>query len=1367
MKYSVRKNNNIRKPVAAMILAVIFSMMLTCIFAPQKVNAEEKSGYWKYTGAEVVGPDMNYENSTMSGGFGSYACSAICLDDAYLDNHQGSCKGEQVNILIDVEEPPMTDLKPGQEVRMTVNASFSATNPHDAVLFYSCRVHCDMGKNEFHNSEIKFKTADDKTALGIDRTSEPNDYYGFGGHFFVIEGDQTFRAEIPDGRPGEKLWIRQTFTYGRGEDAIDTYYYYEWVDTTPTETPPVVGNDEKETEPEEDDDKKVHIVVDSDADKEPGDQDGGFIPSGIVEGWKVAKDVVGVAGGAAAAVAAIALGLAAKSTKYRMVIYKDFGDTLRRGEEVLVYACILERDDKGNERVNHELTSQIRIFSHDGTFNVNEQGALAGDYKGAKVYVRRDIPSSQKEGIVSFKFTGKGGTFTNRMKFKLEMEPEIIFYQENMALVAKDEKGAAIGFTVKGLDPKKTKIDLKITGSSYAYSYVPAVTEQNEPIPGTYFAVLGDINEAEGEPGTYSVHTLKVTAYDDLDSAVGEIDIYRVTLGLNIGADTLNCYRVLKKEAAGKDVDDLTDSDFDISYTKVPVMVLKVDEQAHEMYYTPVDADIQIEPIDSDDQLMKERLDSLGIEYRLINLENSIAEYAFYCSKGWLEPPLRPKVRLKGRAVIDENGKNEEYICEKEVVLLSQPKRQFITASDIEKDKEIEDWLINMTYLCYEVDGLMNILDSELMRIDVIRDGYDEHFGYDPILILQLKSSLEDAIYQLNMNRLMKRQMRYEKMQETAYADDNFLTNVSKSFAMVSDDYINTWPGIALRIILSVTTSGLSEVPFTVMDVNKAVSAYNERTLLCDRTTMKKLYAGAKPVVVSAVIGGLISGGIWGLGTMVKATIPDAVKISIKNWAVETSKAALKKVPEKLIWGSQNLYKFFKNTAEKINSYDPRKLLYGVRKAAAEANSLNSAAKNIMQKEVIAIRNGPRSFMGKVMDKLQAAGELNAAKKYDRFKKAWDRYKYDKSGKALQEVIDAGQEIMSDPFALNALNADGRTAEQIASKIKLPNDYRAGYNWFKAEFVDNPAGRIIKERVSIVKKVPKENVSVYRATGKTAKEIKEGFSSPCDSDNQILIKDPKTGKTDYLSQAESDVFVAEGYCDAMGRTYKDSADAIRITNDNYIVSITKTHQEYYQGFQKFKTTEAFTTEEIAANIKTGKFKMTEGATEMTQGVKALTQDTAKLERVMKQCDDFLKRNKPNLSLEALDEIKNMHRGFDAGHQVPKTHDLYVPKDIRAQAMGMESGFSLQSEKTVELIRLMENQGPNRLTMGEVYDYLNLKGSSYQKAVSDMADDFLKVNANCGAANQKAGSFFWNTSSTSPLNGAVAGISGVAGSKMKK
>ncbi len=1366
MNNPVSKNRTIRKKAAAVIMAVSLSLLITGIFDSHKVNAEERTGYWKYKGTEVVGPREQFDGATMSGGNGHYACTATCLDDAYLDNHKGSCKGEKISINIDIQEPPMTTLEPGQEVKMTVSATFSASNPHDSLLFYTCRINCNMGTNEYHNSEIKFKTADGLDALGIDRTSEANDYYGYGGHFFVIEGDQTFRATIPDGAPGKTLWIRHSFHHGRGEDGIDTYYYYDWVDTTPSATPAyVVGNDQKETDPTEDDDKKVDIVVDSDAEEDPGDQDGGFIPAGIVEGWKVAKDVVGVAGGAAAAVAAIALGLAAKSTKYRMVIYKDFGDTLRRGEEVLVYACILERDDKGNEKVNHELTSQISIFSHDGTFNVSEQGALAGDYKGAKVYVRRDIPSSQKEGIVSFKFTGKGGTFTNRMKFKLEMEPAIIFYQENMALVAKDKKGGEIGFTVKGLDPKKTKIDLKITGgSSYAYTYVPAVTEQNEPIPGTYFALLGDINEAEGEPGTYAIHTLKVTAYDDVDSVVGEIDIYRVSLGLNIGADMLNCFRVLKKEAAGKDVDALTDSDFDISYTKVPVMVLKVDEQAHEMYYTPVEAEIRIEPIDSDDQIMKERLDNLSIEYKLIEVKDSIAQYVFYCSKGWLEAPLRPKVRLKGRAVIQENGIKKEYICEKEVMLLSQPKREYITASDIENDNQIEDWLLNMTILCYETDGLMNVLDSEFMRIDVLRDSYDEHFGYDPILIMQLKNIIDDAIYQVNMNRLMRRQELYEKMQETANADNNFWTILSKSFSMASDDYLDKWPGIAARIILGVATGGLSEVPFTAMDVNRAVNAYNERTLLCDRTTKGKLIAGAKPVIVSAVVGGLISGGIWGLGNMVKATVPTAVKISVRNWAINASKTAIKKIPERWICASKNLYSFFKNTATKINSYDPRKLLYGVRKATAEANSLNAAAKGMLQKEVIAIRNAPRSFKGKVMDKLQAAGELNGAKKIDRFKKAWDRYKYDKSGKALQEVIDAGQEIMSDPFALNALNADGRTAEQIASKIKLPNDYRAGYNWFKAEFVDNPAGRIIKERVSIVKKVPKENVSVYRATGKTAKELKEGYSSPCDSDNSILIKDPKTGKTDYLSQAESDVFVAEGYCDAMGRTYKDSADAVRISSDNYIVSITKTHPEHYEGFPKFKTTEAFTTEEIAANIKTGKFKTTEGFTKMEHGVDTLAKDMAKVERVIKECDDFLDRKISNLSLETLDEIKNMQKGFDAVHQGPKTYDLYVSKDIRAQSMGMESGFTQQSRLTVETLRLVENQGPYRITMGEMHDYLNLQGSSYQKAVSDMADDFWRVNANCHAANQKAGSYLWNTSSSGGLNGAIRGAGGVAGSK---
>ena len=89
-----------------------------------------------------------------------------------------------------------------------------------------------------------------------------------------------------------------------------------------------------------------------------------------------------------------------------MVIYKHIGDTIHRGEEVFVYACIMERDEKGNEKVNYDLTRQINIFSHDGTFDVYEQGPLAGDYKAARVSISGDV-TNREEGIVSFRFTGK------------------------------------------------------------------------------------------------------------------------------------------------------------------------------------------------------------------------------------------------------------------------------------------------------------------------------------------------------------------------------------------------------------------------------------------------------------------------------------------------------------------------------------------------------------------------------------------------------------------------------------------------------------------------------------------------------------------------------------------------------------------------------------------------------------------------------------------------------------------------------------------------------------------------------------------------------------------------------------------------
>lgn len=1361
MKYSIKKNKAIRKPLAAVILAVSVFMLLSGLFETRKVYADEPDGYWKYTDSEVHGPSSKLEGSTMSGGHGHYSCEAVCEGDYYLENHDGSCRGETASMKIEVDEPPMTTLKPGQEVTMKVSASVSASTPHDGVLGSAVKISCNMGTNEYHNSEIDFVTADGVEDLGIGRTWDANDYYGYGGHLYVIGGDQTFRATVPAGREGQTLWIRHTFQHGRGEDAIETYYYYEWIDTSAATVPTSVvgGNDGKETTAEtEEDDKKVDIVVDSDADANPGDQDGGFIPAGIVEGWKTAKDVAGAAGGVAAATALIALGLTDKKKKYRMAIYKDFGDTVHRGEKVYVYACIMERDEQGNEKVNHELTRQINIFSEDGVFDIYEQDELAGEYKGARVLLGRN-ENNREEGVVSFKFTGKGGTYTNRMKFKID-EPAIIFYQPNIALKARDEDGEEIGFTVKGLIPEKTKISLKFTGgSSYTAACSYAVTEDGQKIPGTYFAVIGDINEDAGEPGTYLIHTLHVTATDGNLTVTGEIDIYRVSVGLNIGINTLNCYRVVKKEAAGKEALDLKDSDFDISYTKAPAMILEYNEETKEMFYLPANPRIYFETIDPDDSVMRERLDGLGLKAELTGINESMSEITIFCTKGWLEAPMRVAVKLIAIAAETIGGNEQTYYFEKEIMLLSQKKRKLpLSSAQMDNDNQQYEWVINAMHFITD-NGLINDLGKEYITLGNMWDSFDENFGFDQLLVAQIQSRINDCIFRKKREALQKRQEYYEKLQETAHADNNFWTITSKSFAMASEKYVDTWGGIATRILLGVCTGGLSEVPFTAMDINKAVSDYNERTLLCDRTTGGKIFYGSVPVIMSAVSAGVMKGVGWSL----KAMTPAPIRAGLKKWAMTQSQAVMKKIPEKWVYASKNIYNKFNGYAQKINSFDPRKKMLNIRTAAAKTDSLNLSAKARAQKDILNVRKGPLSAKGQFKSTLQRAGELKAAGKVDRYKKAVDKLRANPTAEAVKEVNEAFMEVEQDTFAIRMLNQDGKTEAQIFGKTKVKSPYRSKYNSVKTEIMENPAEKLMKKRAAAMKGVSEDDIVIKRATGKTIEEMENGYTISFDSDNSPMVFNKKTGRYEYFTQAETDKIVATSYCDATGTKYTSLDDAIKKSSDMKVVGVTPESPEFYQEFYKLKTNEAFSEKAIKANMKTGRYKMAYEYGQMESSLDDIFADKAKRAKVLDECRRYVNREITELSDDTIKAIQMAEKQAECLHQVPKTYDLYIGKDINAQAYGAISGFSEESRLMVETCRMAENQGRFNIDLGELSDILEKRGTTYTESVSKMTFDFNTINTNCRVANSKAASGFMNLSPGSGVTGAVLGTSGSAGS----
>jgi hypothetical protein len=150
--------------------------------------------------------------------------------------------------------------------------------------------------------------------------------------------------------------------------------------------------------------------------------------------------VLGVAGAAAAAVGAAAAGGSGGAAgasggssgdgpeddegggSYKMVIYKDFGDSIRTGADaVFIQARMVEINAQGAEIERPDLTQKIEIFSPD---NVLQVGIPSFTGTAVQTSLKAMHPSPQT-AKVSFRFAGEGGVFQNNVEFKIIGESKI------------------------------------------------------------------------------------------------------------------------------------------------------------------------------------------------------------------------------------------------------------------------------------------------------------------------------------------------------------------------------------------------------------------------------------------------------------------------------------------------------------------------------------------------------------------------------------------------------------------------------------------------------------------------------------------------------------------------------------------------------------------------------------------------------------------------------------------------------------------------------------------------------------------------------------------------------------------------------
>ncbi len=155
----------------------------------------------------------------------------------------------------------------------------------------------------------------------------------------------------------------------------------------------------------------------------------------------------GAAGAAAAAGAIGAAGAAGKATAkkktkkkekkeekkedkrstYKMYVYKDFGDTLKRGDDAkYVYARIEETTWDKRVFNNDKLTGQISVSSPTDALIVSDGGMTVNGYKAAEVLVPKE--GNKTKGTVSFRFTGEGGVYTRNVVFNIVGEKPYIIY---------------------------------------------------------------------------------------------------------------------------------------------------------------------------------------------------------------------------------------------------------------------------------------------------------------------------------------------------------------------------------------------------------------------------------------------------------------------------------------------------------------------------------------------------------------------------------------------------------------------------------------------------------------------------------------------------------------------------------------------------------------------------------------------------------------------------------------------------------------------------------------------------------------------------------------------------------------------------
>ena len=444
-------------------------------------------------------------------------------------------------------------------------------------------------------------------------------------------------------------------------------------------------------------------------------------------------------------------------SSYRMVLYKEFGDSLRVGEQPKVVGARIEEikppsaEFPQGQRVDRPDLTKTILISEGQNIKVLATG-MSGKYRSAKIQAADK--STSNKGSIIFSFKGPGGSLNNRVIFKILSEQELIFAQDNVTFVAGKNDTTPIYFALLGFGDKP-QFDVKIERDrKNSFSAGPVRPHENHE--QVWLLDLTDNHNATPEdiPGDMDNFDLTITAWEMLEDGTrrettGTLPIHRFYEGLRLEVGHIKAYPVKKGTEDIYTTEQLPTADTKevaIAHTRLAVTLFAWDKQTGEIG-TPDPDSLKVVIEDVPDSLcwygkkdgkIENPVSALGLdikpedkrpspENRVSSMLNTflfqIVPSAIMLSPNRCQAKISATATFQGR----------DFSAEQVSMVISMPARTG-TNEELEKaakrDLYITDDLIRMrAKLLSHPDAPQ--MEPLINKFSLLLESYHKRFGYD------------------------------------------------------------------------------------------------------------------------------------------------------------------------------------------------------------------------------------------------------------------------------------------------------------------------------------------------------------------------------------------------------------------------------------------------------------------------------------------------------------------------------------------------------------------------------------------------------------------------------------------------------------